>query len=148
MPTIDRTITTDADPQAVWDYLSDFTNTNEWDPGTVRTLRASGNGGVGTIYDNTSKFMGRETKLTYTVVESQEPTRLQLRGENASVSAVDTMTFTPVGTGTKVHYLADLQFKGLLSRADPLLSLPGLNYPFKQLGDGAERGIRTALARL
>jgi uncharacterized protein YndB with AHSA1/START domain len=148
MPTIERTIVTTAAPETVWDYLSDFTNTNEWDPGTVRTVRVSGSGGVGTTYENTSKFLGRETKLIYTVVESNAPIRLQLRGINDQVTATDTMTFTAVGTGTQVHYLADLQFKGLLSRADPLLSLPGLNYPFKQLGDGAERGIRTALARL
>ncbi len=148
MPTIERTIVTTAAPETVWDYLSDFTNTNEWDPGTVRTVRAAGSGGVGTTYENTSKFLGRETKLIYTVVESNAPIRLQLRGINDQVTATDTMTFTAVGTGTQVHYLADLQFKGLLGRADPLLSLPGLNYPFKQLGDGAERGIRTALARL
>ena len=35
-------------------YLSDFTTTNEWDPGTVSTERVSGDGGVGTTYHNTS----------------------------------------------------------------------------------------------
>ncbi len=148
MPTIDRTITTDASPQAVWDYMSDFTNTNEWDPGTVRTVRASGNGGVGTTYENTSKFLGRETQLLYTVVESQEPTRLQLRGENSSVTAVDTMTFTPHGTGTTVHYVAEFELKGALAKVGPALSLPGLNLPFKQLGDKAAKGIEDALAKL
>lgn len=148
MPTIERTIVTAAAPEAVWEYMSDFTNTNEWDPGTVLTTRVSGSGGVGTTYENTSRFAGRETKLIYTVVESMAPTRLQLRGENPQVTATDTMTFTPVGTGTQVHYLANLQFKGLLGKADPLLSLPLLNYPFKQLGDGAEQGIRDALTRL
>lgn len=148
MPTIDRTITTDADPQAVWDYMSDFTNTNEWDPGTERTVRSAGNGGVGTTYDNTSKFMGRETQLTYTVVESHEPTLLQLRGENESVTATDTMTFTPNGTGTKVHYVAEFEFKGALAKVGPALSLPGLNLPFKLLGDKAEQGIKDALAKL
>ena len=148
MPTIERTIVTTAPPEAVWTYLSDFTNTNEWDPGTVRTVRVSGSGGVGTTYENTSKFMGRTTELLYTVVESTEPTHLRLRGENAQVTAIDTMTFTPVGTGTQVHYRAELAFKGLLGKVDPLLSLPGLNAPFKRLGDGAEQGINDALARL
>lgn len=148
MPTIERTVVTDASPEAVWDYLSDFTNSTEWDPGTVRTIRLSGSGGVGTTYENTSRFLGRETKLVYTVVESSAPTRLQLRGENDQVNATDTMTFTPVGSGTQVHYHAELQIKGLLGRVDPLLSLPGLNYPFKQLGDHAEQGMRDALARL
>jgi len=148
MPTIERTITTDATPEAVWTYISDFTTTNEWDPGTVRTTRRSGNGGVGTIYDNTSKFLGRQTHLVYTVVASESPTRIQYRGENASVTATDTITLTATGSGTSVHYSAELAFKGALARIDPLLSLPPLSLPFKRLGDGAEQGLKEGFARL
>lgn len=148
MPTIERTISTDATPETVWAYISDFTTTNEWDPGTVSTTRRSGNGGVGTIYDNTSKFLGRETHLVYTVVASESPTRIQYRGENASVTATDTITLTPTGSGTTVHYSAELAFKGALARLDPLLSLPVLSLPFKRLGDGAEQGLEKAFARL
>ncbi len=148
MPTIERTVTTTASPQAVWDYLSDFTTTTEWDPGTVRTVRVSGSGGVGTVYENTSRFLGRETQVVYTVVESSAPMRIQLRGQNASVTATDTMTFTAVGTGTRVHYRAELELQGPLRRINPLLSLPVINFPFKRLGDDAEKGLREALARL
>lgn len=148
MATLDRTVTTTAPLQAVWDYMSDFTNTNEWDPGTVRTVRTSGTGGVGTTYENTSRFLGRETRLVYTVLESNEPARIQLRGENSSVTATDTMTFTAVGTGTRVRYVAEFTLKGGLARINPLLSLPGLNLPFKRLGDNAEQGIKDALAKL
>lgn len=148
MPTIERTIRTDASPEAVWAYMSDFTTTNEWDPGTVRTVRRSGDGGVGTIYDNTSTFLGRETHVVYTVAETSAPTRIQLRGENKSVTATDTITITPEGSGSTVHYRAELAFKGVLGRLDPLLSLPLVNRPFKQLGDGAQQGIEQALARL
>ncbi|MEO7351089.1 MAG: SRPBCC family protein, partial [Marmoricola sp.] len=45
---LQRSVETDASPAAVFAYLSDFTNTNEWDPGTVETTRVSGDGGVGT----------------------------------------------------------------------------------------------------
>jgi carbon monoxide dehydrogenase subunit G len=145
MPTIERTITTTASPEAVWAYLSDFTTTNEWDPGTVRTVRRTGNGEVGTEYHNTSKFLGRETQLVYTVVESSAPTRIQLRGENESVTATDTITMTPQGSGTRVHYVAQLEFRGMLRRLDPLFSLPVLNLPFKRLGDGAQQGIQRSL---
>ena len=57
----------------VFDYLSDFTHTNEWDPGTVETRRTSGDGGVGTTYANTSEFMGRRSELTYETVELRAP---------------------------------------------------------------------------
>ena len=62
---IERTVTTPTPLPTVFAYLSDFTTTTEWDPGTVRTVRESGNGGTGTRYRNTSRFAGRETELVY-----------------------------------------------------------------------------------
>ena len=89
-----RTVTTDRPMSEVFAYLSDFTTTEEWDPGTLRTTRESGDGGVGTRYRNVSRFLGRETELTYVVEESSPPYRLRLRGENDTVVAHDTMTLS------------------------------------------------------
>lgn len=140
---LDRTVRTDKPLDAVFGYLSDFTTTTEWDPGTVETVRVSGDGGVGTVYRNTSKFAGRETQLTYTVVEFVPGEKFALRGENKTVKALDTMTFTAAGTGTEVRYAADFDF-GLLT---PVLSV--LMRPFfKKLGDEAQKGMGEALARL
>ena len=66
MKHIERTITVDKPAERVWEYLSDFRSTNDWDPGTVLTERTSGDGGAGTTYRNTSKFLGRETELSST----------------------------------------------------------------------------------
>jgi carbon monoxide dehydrogenase subunit G len=140
---LQRSVETTATPAAVFAYLSDFTNTNEWDPGTVHTERVSGDGGVGTTYRNTSKFMGRETELTYEVAQHQPDSLFALRGENSSVVANDTMDIAPLGEGSKVTYTADFQFKGLGKFIAPLLA-PGL----KKLGDEAQDGLRKALAKL
>jgi carbon monoxide dehydrogenase subunit G len=140
---LQRSVETTAAPAAVFAYLSDFTNTNEWDPGTVKTELASGDGGVGTTYRNTSKFMGRETELTYEVVQHQPDYRFALRGENSSVVANDTMEITPQGEGSRVTYTADFEFKGIGKLVAPLLK-PAL----KKLGDEAETGLREALAKL
>lgn len=51
-----REVTTTVAPEVVFAYLSDFTTTEQWEPGTVRTTRVSGDGGVGTRYANTSRF--------------------------------------------------------------------------------------------
>ena len=59
MITMQRELTTDSAPDAVFAYLADFTTTEQWDPGTVRTVRIAGDGGVGTRYANTSRFAGR-----------------------------------------------------------------------------------------
>jgi uncharacterized protein YndB with AHSA1/START domain len=143
MTTIERTITVAKPLDRVFAYLSDFTTTTEWDPGTVRTVRVDGDGGVGTQYKNTSKFAGRETELVY-VVERLVPNEvISLRGENKSVVAHDTMTFTERGASTEVLYVAEFDFKGVAKYVAPLLG-PA----FKKLGDDAEKGMTEALGRL
>jgi carbon monoxide dehydrogenase subunit G len=144
MMKIDRTVETSAPTADVFDFLADFTNTEEWDPGTVRTDRISGNGGVGTAYANTSRFLGRNTDLTY-VVEIYEPgKRVRLRGENKTVVAHDTMTFVPTATGgTSVRYVAEFELKGMARMVAPLL-IPA----FTRLGDSASEQMRATLGRL
>ena len=48
---------TTATPDRVFEYLSDFTTTTEWDPGTVAE-RVSGDGGVGTTYRSSRSSSG------------------------------------------------------------------------------------------
>ena len=141
---IDRTVETSAPTSQVFDFLADFTNTEEWDPGTVRTDRISGDGGVGTAYANTSRFLGRNTDLTY-VVEAYVPgVRIVLRGENKTVVAHDTMTFLPTAAGgTSVRYVAEFDLKGMARMVAPLLT-PA----FTRLGDSASEQMRTTLDRL
>lgn len=140
---IQRTVQTTAAPAAVFAYLSDFTTTTEWDPGTVSTERVSGDGGVGTVYHNVSEFKGKRTELEYTVMTLNDPTLIVLRGTNKTVEATDRMEIAPHGTGTQVTYTADFAFKGLAK-----LAVPFLGGAFRKLGDEAEEGLRTSLARL
>jgi uncharacterized protein YndB with AHSA1/START domain len=141
--TISRTVRTDASPQQVFDYLVDFTRTEEWDPGTVTTERVSGDGGVGTRYHNVSRFLGRETELEYTVIDLEAGSLVRLRGVNDTVTATDTMRITPDGTGSVVEYTAEFEWKGVAKVAGPLLA-PAL----KRLGDEAEQGLQENLGRL
>jgi NAD(P)-dependent dehydrogenase (short-subunit alcohol dehydrogenase family) len=127
----------------VFDYLSDFTTTTEWDPGTVATVNRHGDGGVGTAYLNTSAFLGRQTQLTYIVREFVPGKRIRLQGENKTVTAVDTMTFRGVEGGTEVTYTAEFTFKGPSRLLAPLLK-PA----FERLGNEAEAGMRKALNHL
>lgn len=145
---INRTVETSTPLSKVFAFLSDFTTTNEWDPGTVETKLVSGTGGVGTDYHNTSKFMGRKTELVYTVKELVPDERLVLEGNNKTVKATDTMTFAPTpGGGTRVTYDADFEFKGLVGKVAPLLT-PLLAPAFKKLGDEAVVGMQDALDKL
>jgi uncharacterized protein YndB with AHSA1/START domain len=140
---LSRTVTVAKPLHQVFTYLSDFTTTTEWDPGTVETVRTEGNGSVGTQYQNTSTFAGRQTQLTYVVKELVPNYRIALRGENNTVIAHDTMTFREAGGQTKVTYEADFTFKGFTKLIAPLMK-PA----FTRLGNQAEAGMATALARL
>ena len=143
MITIKRTVSVDKDSTLVFDYLADFANAVEWDSGTVACTRSSGDGGVGTTYTNTSKFMGRETDLTY-VVEALEPHhRLVLRGENKAVVSCDTMMISTGADSTQVDYTAEFEFRGAAKLMQPLLK-PLL----EKLGNDTQKTLRNALSRL
>jgi carbon monoxide dehydrogenase subunit G len=139
----ERTVSVAVPVRQAFDYLSDFTTTTEWDPGTVSTVRLDGEGDVGTTYRNISRFLGRETSLTY-VVEERVPNKLiRLRGENETVVSVDTMTFRSTGSGTDVTYNADFTFRGVSRFVSPLLR-PAL----ARLANRAESQIRQRLNTL
>lgn len=143
---ITRTITVDATtPAAVYAYLKDFTNSEQWDPGTVETTLVEGDGGVGSRYHNRSVFRGRETELTYVTVDLQPDRLVVMRGENRTVTAVDTMSIRPGrdGSGTVLVYEADFTFKGLARLATPFL-----RGPLTKLGDEAEAALNRELPRL
>lgn len=133
---IDKTVTSPIPVNRAFEYLSDFTTTEQWDPGTVRTVRLTGHGSTGTTYRNTSRFLGRETELIYRVTEYEANSRISLSGENDTVVAHDTMTFTPTPDGgTSVRYEAQFAMKGWARIIGPLLT-PA----FIRLGKkGAER---------
>ncbi len=138
-----RTVTIRKPLDKVFAYLADFTTTTEWDPGTVTTVRTTGDGAVGTEYQNTSTFAGRQTQLTYVMLDLVPNKRIALRGENSTVIAYDTMTFREVDSQTEVTYTADFTFKGITKFVAPLLK-PA----FTKLGNEAETGMAAALARL
>ena len=77
-----RTLVVEKPLDTVFDFLSDFTTTVQWDPGTVTTVRLHGDGGIGTTYRNATRFLGKETQLTYIVEEFADRELIRFRGEN------------------------------------------------------------------
>ncbi len=140
---LEKVVVVDKPLDKVFDYLTDFTTTTEWDPGTVVTVLRRGDGGVGTTYLNTSTFMGRQTKLTYVVRELVPGERIRLEGENKTVISVDTMSFRQLPAGTEVTYSAEFTFKGATRFFAPLFK-PAL----ERLGQQAQAGLRESLGRL
>lgn len=137
---IQRTVRVDQPIDLVAAKMQDFCTTNEWDPGTVKTERLSGDGGLGTTYRNVSRFAGRETEMIYTVDQLRDGHMISICGENPTVQSRDTMEFTSTPSGTEIVYTAEFSFVGRWRLLEPVMR------PFlKRLGDNGERGIRNYL---
>jgi hypothetical protein len=141
--TVQRTLVADHPVEAVFAYLRDFENAVEWDAGTVACRRTSGDGGVGSTYLNTSRFLGRETDLTYTVEDLVPDERIVLVGRNSSVTSTDRIEVVQRPAGSEVVYTATFEFKGFARWLVPVL-----RWPIRRLADDAEHSMTAALARL
>jgi carbon monoxide dehydrogenase subunit G len=122
-------------------YLSDFGNAEQWDPGTVSCVQNSpGPIAVGTTWRNVSRFRGKETELTYRLVEASDE-RLVFVGRNNTATSTDTMTFEDAGPGgTEISYHAAIEFHGLAKLATPFLKSE-----FDKLGDATQEQLTRVL---
>jgi hypothetical protein len=144
MPSVERTITVDRPLDVVWDYVSDFTSTRDWDPPTqectVVTSAGEDGRGVGTVYRNVSKIAGSETEIIYTVTEYVARQRLQVRGETSSMDLLDTVTFEGGPDSTTLTYHAEMTPRGAAKLVEPMMPL-GL----KRLGDKTADSLEETL---
>lgn len=144
MANYNATLETRLPAETVFAYLSDFSNTKEWDPSTVHAERVDdGPIGKGSEFRLVAAFLGRESAITYRTVEYDPPNAVAFRGENRTVVSRDRIAITGAGGGTRITYDAELTLKGLLKIADPVLAAA-----FKRVGDRALAGMRATLARM
>jgi uncharacterized protein YndB with AHSA1/START domain len=141
--TFDRRVSVEAPPARLFDYLADFTTTNEWDPRAEHTVRTTGTGGVGSRYDVDVRFLGRRTHLTYTITRLEPHERIEWVGGNRFVRAHDTIVLREEGSGTTaVDYRAGFAYPRL---PRPLARL--LRRPLARLCDDAQQGLQRTLTR-
>lgn len=141
---VTRTTTVIASPDVVVDYLQDFGNAEEWDPGTRSCTRLDdGPVRVGSRWRNVSKVLGRETTLEYTLVELR-PDGVVFEGRNAGARTVDDIRVAPAEgedtTGSAVGYHATVELQGWSRVAYPLMHLA-----FIRLGNTTIEQLRRTL---
>jgi carbon monoxide dehydrogenase subunit G len=120
MPTTERSVYTRQPIQKVWEFLSDFTTTEQWDPPTQTTRRVEGDGSVGTVYRNVSTVLGRDKEITYTVVDLRAPHLMQLRGDAGRVQFLDTIELQPLVDEVRVRYKVQYTLTWPAKLATPL----------------------------
>ena len=141
---INRTFTVDSPKREVFEYLRDFANAEEWDPGTVSCTRiGTGPVGLGTTWHNVSKVLGKETELTYELTR-QEPEHLQFTGKNKTATSTDDITLADgdtLGT-TTITYDATIELHGPAALASPVMKVA-----FEKLGNETEDSLKRVFSR-
>lgn len=138
MVEITRSFTVRASPDAVVDYLRDFSRAVEWDPGTVSCERIdAGPVAVGARWHNVSKIAGIETELTYELARL-EPGRVVFVGKNDTATSTDDITVIAgdqPGTA-KLTYHATIEFEGAAKVASPIAKVV-----FEKIGSDTEESL-------
>ncbi|MET0862902.1 MAG: SRPBCC family protein, partial [Nakamurella sp.] len=99
MINVERTFDVRQPVDVVVNYLKDFANATEWDPGTKScTQESPGPVQVGTTWHNVSELKGKETELTYRLAELSD-NRVLLIGENKTATSRDDITVKPADGG-------------------------------------------------
>lgn len=140
---VERTFEVRQPVSAVVDYLKDFANAEQWDPGTKSCTRTdSGPIQVGSTWHNVSEFKGKDTELEYRLVDLTDG-RLQFQGENKTATSVDTISVRATEAGSAITYHAQIEFHGLAKLATPFLKSE-----FEELGDKTEQQMTSVLNAL
>jgi carbon monoxide dehydrogenase subunit G len=137
---VSRTFAVRPPPRQVVDYLKDFGNAEEWDPGTQRCTRIDdGPVDQGASWHNVSKIFGVTAELTYTLDELSDRT-LVFVGKNKSSTSVDTITVDAAGAGSVLTYRADLEMNGPAKLLNPVMKIV-----FEKLANDTEKQMTTTL---
>jgi Polyketide cyclase / dehydrase and lipid transport len=130
-------------PHRVIDYLKDFGNAVEWDPGTQRCTRIdNGPIGEGASWHNVSKILGVTAELTYTL-DSLSDSNLVFVGKNKSSTSTENIYVDAANTGSVITYRNDLEMHGLIALLNPVLKLY-----FEKLANDTEKQLTSVLNRL
>ena len=141
MPLVNKTVVLPRKPEEVFDYLADFSTTEEWDPGIISATRVGSDPiGVGSKFDLISEFMGRQIAVPYEITEYDRPNRFVIVGENQRFKGIDTITVSAEGDGARVDYTADFRMKGIAKLFEPFLG--GV---FEKLSNKAMDGLAATL---
>ena len=144
MTRIHERIETALPADAAFDYIADFANSQEWDPGTASSHRLDdGPVGPGSRYALGVRMGGRIAPMEYRIQRYERPGRVVLAGSGSNVKAIDDIRIERVGDRTVIDYTADIRLGGILRLVEPFLGRS-----FERIGRQAAAGMEAALGVL
>ncbi len=103
-------------PEEVYDYVSDFTTTVEWDATAIAARKLTpGVVAVGTQFEVECALPVSSVVLRYTVKELKPNKLIVLSGSSKFFDIEDTISFSELPGGTRIDYRAEFFFKPLVS---------------------------------
>jgi carbon monoxide dehydrogenase subunit G len=122
-------------------FIADFANSAKWDPGVAWANGLTpGPVQVGSAYRLGVRMGSRVTPMEYHITTLEPGRRVVLEGKGAGVEATDDIRFTPIATGTRIDYSADIRLRGLLR-----LVAPFAGGAFAAIGRNARTGMLRTL---
>ncbi|HEY1825080.1 MAG TPA: SRPBCC family protein [Acidimicrobiales bacterium] len=122
-------------------YMSDLSNARLWDP-SVRSAQRRDDGEivVGSTFDLSVRFAGRDTTLTYHVSEIEPSQLVVFTSTTPGLFSQDSLGFASRPEGCEMTYDASLRLRGAAGVLNPLLAVL-----FRRLGDRARDSLRSTL---
>ena len=139
---VEREITTSCRRERAFDFVADFSTTQEWDPG-IQTAKRLGDRpiGVGSRFELVSRFGSTEQTIVYEITAYDRPSSVTFVGESKTFRGTDVISFSEDDAGgTRVTYVADLGLKGPMA-----LAMPFIRGRLDAMSDDAVDGLRRAL---
>ncbi len=131
----------EGDIQTAFDYLADFSNSEQWDPGVPRATKlGSGPPREGTTFEVDVSFLGTTTTMVYEIVRLERPNLIVLEASTSTLLSRDEISLIATPEGIHVTYNARLTLPTLLSPLDA-----GLQFVFNRIGDRARDGLIAGL---
>ena len=114
MPQAQRTVTINRPVEAVFAYVADGEKCPQWRPGVVDIRRLSGDGGVGTTYQQgVSGPMGRRIAADYEITKSEPNRVIEFQTITGPARPHGRYDFESVDGGTRLTFALDAELTGL-----------------------------------
>ena len=123
---IEGEIVINRSPEEVFDFIADECNEPLYNPRMRHAEQVSdGPIGVGTRFRAESAGTGRPVEMIIEVTDYERPRKLASSTHMSSMDIHGALTFDPVPTGTRMHWLWDLEPTGSLRLLTTLVTSMG-----------------------
>lgn len=118
MATLTRTFTVACSIEHAYNYLADFSSTQQWDVNVLQAEKLTpGKPAVGTEFQILVKTGPNKTSVSYRIQDLDPNRLLKLKGTAENFSLTDTIRFEALSEqSTKIDYTIDIELSGLMGK--------------------------------